>query len=286
MKYIYGTIGYTILKNINFNNKIIILADMHDTLPNCTNQTSISDWFKTKFKSSKILLEEVSREDLKLEELWSNSPHTQELKKLFINNPQLIHAIDIRPQLIPFSWELITKIENDISLKNYINDIDKFFCLKLTYFIKKIANYNKNKQYKTKLLKYFIIIKKKYGIFIQKYKNYINYTIKQIYLKKLEILYQLNNILDEIMEWYICANIILNESQPIILHTGLIHSEKVIKWLITHYNYITVYKYGINSIDKITFEKKQSFFPNELPNMSGCIQLPMDIDKQFGGFFN
>lgn len=276
MKYIYGTIGYTVLKNINFNNKIIILADMHDTLPNCTNQTSISNWFKTKFKSSKILLEEVPREDLELEELWSNSPHTQELKKLFINNPQLIHAIDIRPQLIPFSWELITEMENDISLKNYIDDINKFFCLKLTYFIKKLVNYNKNKLPHTKLGKHFMIIKKNYGLFLQKYKNYINYTIKQIYWQKSKILYQLNDILDEIMEWYICANIMLNELQPIILHTGLIHSEKVIKWLTTHYNYIIVNKYGINTLNETLLS----------PNMSGCIQLPMDIDKQFGGIFN
>ena len=83
MKNIYGTIGYTVLKNISTNNKIIILADMHDTLPSCTNQTNISDWFKSKFKSSKILLEEVPREGFKLEELWPQSPHTQELKKLF-----------------------------------------------------------------------------------------------------------------------------------------------------------------------------------------------------------
>lgn len=276
MKNIYGTIGYTVLKNINSNNKIIILADMHDTLPNCTNQTSVSDWFKSKFRSSKILLEEVPREGFELEELWSNASHTQELKNLFINNSQLIHAVDVRPQLIPFSWELIGEIniDKDVSLKNYIGDIDKFFCLKSEYFIKNIYNYDKNKLPHTKLGKHFMIIKKNYGNFLQANKNSKKSTIKEIYSSNPEILYQINNILDEIMEWYICANIILNEDKPIILHTGLVHSEKVIKWLLVHYDYIILDRYGVNALNETTY------------NMSGCVQLPTDIDKQFGGFFS
>ena len=276
MKNIYGTIGYTVLKNINNDNKIIILADMHDTLPNCTNQTNVSEWFKTKFKSSKILLEEVPREGFELEELWSNAPHTQDLKKLFINNPQLIHAVDIRPYLIPFSWELINEADNlnNVSLKTYIESIDKFFCLKLPYFINKLPNYNKNKLVHTKLGKHYMIIKKKYGNFLLAHNKFINLDIKQIYLKKPEILYQINQILDKIMEWYICANIILNELLPTILHTGLAHSEKVIRWLLVHYNFIILNRYGINSLDETS------------NNISGCIQLPTDIDKQFGGFLD
>ncbi len=276
MKNIYGTIGYTVLKNLNSNNKIIILADMHDTLPSCTNKTSISEWFKSKMISSNILLEEVPRDGIELEELWSNAPHTQELKNLFIDNSQLIQAIDIRPQLIPFSWELIgeMKIDKDIVLKNYIKDIDNFYCLKSSYFINKLSNYNKEKLPHTKLGKHFMIIKKNYGKFLQNYKNYKNFTIKKIYLEKPEILYQINKILDEIMEWYICANVILNEIKPIILHTGLAHSEKVINWLLVHYDYLILNRYGINTLNETTY------------NMSGCVQLPTNIDKQFGGFFN
>ena len=84
MKNIYGTIGYTVLKNPNTNNKIIILADMHDKLPECVNQTNISNWFESKINSSKILLEEVPRDNVTLHELWSESPHTQNLKNLFL----------------------------------------------------------------------------------------------------------------------------------------------------------------------------------------------------------
>lgn len=272
---IYGTIGYTVLKNIKLNNMIIILADMHDTLPTCDNQTNISNWFKTKFKSSKILLEEVPRDGIELEELWLNAPHTQELKKLFINNPQLIHAVDVRPHLIPFSWELIMKINinRDVNLKHYLQDIDKFFCLKSEYIIKNLSNYNKNKLPGTKLGKHFMIIKRKYRNFLQKFINYKKSTIKQIYLKNPKVLYQINKILDEIMEWYICANIILNEIKPIILHTGLSHSEKVINWLLDHYEYIIVDKYGINKLDETS------------NNLTRCVKLPPYLDKQFGGFF-
>lgn len=283
MPTIYGTIGYTLLSNNNSNNKIIIFSDMHDTLVPCANQTSISDWFETKFKSSKILLEEVPREGVKLKELWLNAPHTQKLKKLFMNNPQLIRAVDIRPYLIPFSWELIQEINDDddvdnykdIELKQYLKHIDLFFCLNLEYFINKLVKYDKTKLPHTKLGKHFITIKKNYGNFLQEHKKYKNISIKQIYLEKIKILEQLNDILDEIMEWYICANIDFNELNPIILHAGLAHSEKVISWLIVNYNYIILNKNGINTLDEINEPSS---------NLSGCVQLSDDINKQFGGF--
>jgi hypothetical protein len=274
MKNIYGTIGYTMLENIN-KHKIIVLADMHDTLPYCKNQINISDWFKTKFESSKILLEEVPRDNFELEELWSNSLHTRELKKLFINNSQIIHAVDIRPYLIPFSWELINSIsDDDITFKKYMYDIDNFFCIKLPYFINKLDNYNKDKLIHSKLGKHFLIIKKKYRFFLNNNKNNINLTIKQINSENIGILYQINEILDEIMELYICSNIILNKSKPIILHAGLAHSEKVIEWLIKHYNYIERSKQGVNLISESS------------DDMDGCIQLSPNIDNQFGGFYN
>jgi hypothetical protein len=273
MKNIYGTIGYTVLKNISTNNKIIILADMHDRLPFCTNQTNITDWFKSKFSSSKILLEEVPRDGFDLQELWTNAPHTQELKKLFINNPEIIHAVDIRPYLIPFSWELINEMSQDnFILKLYLSNIDDFFCLKSKYFINKLPNYNSDSIKHTLLGKHFMFIKKNYGNFLTANTQYLNQTIKQIYQSNPYVLYLVNQILDEIMEWYICANIYFNENKPIILHTGLAHSEKIIRWLLVKYNYIIVSRQGINSMEETS------------NHMSGCIQLPTDIDKQFGGF--
>ena len=71
MTNIYGTIGFSLLEHIDDKNKIMILADMHNTLPSCNNKTNIADWFKSKFPTSEILLEEVPREDFKLKELWS-----------------------------------------------------------------------------------------------------------------------------------------------------------------------------------------------------------------------
>ena len=64
MSKIYGTIGYVFLKKDN--RKIIVLADQHDTLPSCENKINVAEWFKSKFKTSKILLEEVPRENNKL----------------------------------------------------------------------------------------------------------------------------------------------------------------------------------------------------------------------------
>ena len=46
-KNIYGTIGYTILKNDNHN--VIVFADMHDQLLDCNNNITISNWLKNKF---------------------------------------------------------------------------------------------------------------------------------------------------------------------------------------------------------------------------------------------
>jgi hypothetical protein len=180
----------------------------------------------------------------------------------------------VRPQLIPFSWELLNeiKVDKDFTLIKYIKDIDLFFCLKSEYFANKLTNYNKIKLPHTRLGKHFIIIKKKYRKFLEKYIKYKNLSVKQIYLDKIEILYQINIILDEIMEWYICACIELNQSESIIIHTGLAHSEKILNWLIIHYQYIILNKYGINTLNEIS------------NNLNGCIQLPYDIDKQFGGY--
>jgi hypothetical protein len=74
------------------------------------------------------------------------------------------------------------------------------------------------------------------------------------------------------MEWYICACIENNKNKPIILHLGLAHSDKIIKWLQNLYNYIILSSQGINYMNEIN------------NNIQGCIQLPEYIDKQFGGY--
>lgn len=272
MKNLYGTIGYTVLTNTSNNNKIIIFADRHDELPKCPDKINMADWFKSKINSSKILLEEVPREDLNLEELWTDSPHTQELKNLYIKNPDIIQAVDIRPFLIPYSWELINKINDTIILKDYLRPIDNFYCLKLKYLINKLPIYNLKKLIHTKLGKHFLTNKRKYKSFLNQNINQLSKNISEIYQNDLNVLIQINTLLDDIMEWYICACIYNSIDKPIIIHTGLAHSEKVIRYLLLTYDYIIVERKGINNMKSIN---------NKL---EGCVQLSPEIEKQFGGF--
>ena len=132
---ISGSIGYTVLTN-NKDKDILILADNHSQLPYCKNGKFVSDWMKSK-NNSKILLEEVPRIGNNLKELWPDAPHTQKLKNLFLENSIEIDGVDVRPFLIPFSWELVEEV-NDIKLKEYLDLLDKFFMLEHPYFIKKL----------------------------------------------------------------------------------------------------------------------------------------------------
>lgn len=276
MKHIYGTIGYTILKNIKQKNFIIVFADMHDKLPTCNNKINIAEWFKSKLNTSKILLEEVPREGMELKELWSDSPHTQELKELFINNPTLIQAVDIRPYLIPFNWEVINDLEYNVnsklSLREYLKDLDDFFCLKLEYLINNLPIYKKEKLKNIQLGKHYLKIKNKYKQLLIKYKILLDISIKNIFNNNITILIKINDLLDEIMEWFICSQIYLNNTTSIILHTGLAHSEKVIQCLLLYYNYIIENRYGINALNE-----------TDLEQLNGCVELPLIIDRQFGG---
>lgn len=264
---IYGAIGYTLLKNKQTNNKIIILADMHDKLNFCNNPILITEWFKKKINSSIILLEEVPRENLLLSELWSNSIHTNLLKNLFLDNQDIIKPIDIRPLIILFSMEYYEENKN-ITLNEYLNKIHLFFKFENEYISKNVNLYNElliinsllgNHFYKLKYINYYI--------FLQKYKNKLNKLLIDIYDD--ELYYDFENLINNIMEWYICANIILHTNKSIIIHTGLLHSEKVINLLINIYNYTNIYSIGINKI-------------KEIENInSGCVKIPNIIDKHF-----
>ena len=157
--YLQGTIGYSIFINTITNKKIIIFADMHDNLPPCpfNNSIKISTWLNNKINTAKILLEEVIRNDnMELEALWDNVEHTNDLKKLFLNNVNIIDAIDIRPYLIPFSWELIDKINNkNVKFKQYFFLLVDFFNLKSDFLSNKSKFITSKLQYH---LEYIIMI--------------------------------------------------------------------------------------------------------------------------------
>ena len=53
------------------------------------------------------------------------------------------------------------------------------------------------------------------------------------------------------MEWYGCGLCELYYNMPIILHTGLAHSENIVDILQSHYKYEFVVDYGINDMEMI-----------------------------------
>lgn len=270
-----GSIGYTFL--IKNNIKILILADYHSTLPYCkTDGIFISDWFKKK-NNSKILLEEVPRIGQELKELWPSSPHTQKLKEVYIKNSHIIHGVDIRPFLIPFSWELASdKYAPNINLKEYFEFINLFFTLKLD-FIKKELKYIYSKEFliKKKIGKHFLILKRIIVLLIKKNKIYLDKYIKDL-IKDNQLLFnQINYILSDIMEWYVIAKIYqgINENKTsFIIHAGLTHTSNIINLLKNYYHYKVINDFGTTNIDNLNIEN------------TGCVQLPIDIEKQFGGY--
>jgi hypothetical protein len=273
-----GSIGYTLL--IKNNIKILILADNHSKLTYCkTDGIFISDWFKNKY-NSRILLEEVPRVvGHDLHELWPSSVHTQKLKEEYIKNSHIIKGIDIRPFLIPFSLEFASD-ENtpNIILKEYFELFNLFFTLKLD-FIKKDLKYIYSKEFlkKRKIGKHFLILKRIIIDIIKKNKIYLDKYIKDVIKENTQLLEQINNILSDIMEWYIIAKIYqgINEKKSsFIIHAGLIHTHNTIKLLKNYYNYKIINDFGKTNIDNLNME------------YNGCLYLPIDIEKQFGGFFS
>lgn len=275
MKNLYGTIGYTILKNNKTNNNIIVFADRHDNLPQCDNKTNIAEWFKQKMHSSKILLEEVPRNSVELEELWSDSEHTQDLKNLYLSNSQIINGLDIRPLLIPFSWEVLDSSElvHNIATRKYLRKINDFFSVRNSYLSENLSNYQVDKLKGTKLGIHFLLIKNNFKKLLEKNKEFLSLSVQMVKTIKSDFFESINNLLDQIMEWYICANIQINNDKPIIIHTGLAHSEKIVQLLQVHYQYDKITEKGINKLELVLLDR-----------IEGCVPMPFDTDNQFGGF--
>jgi len=277
MTTLYGTIGYTILENNNTKKKLIIFADRHDNLQSCSNNIDMAEWFKlklnSKYKTIKILLEEVPRNNVNLQELWSSATHTQSLKNIYLERNNEIIGLDIRPLLIPFSWELTIDDKSNlynITLKEYIKNIDNFFSMREQYLSNNLLNYNPLKLKNKTLGKHFKRIKQNYNQILKDYSLDLNKSIKN----KINILTKINDLLDEIMEWNICANIILHDNKPVIVHVGLAHSEKIIPLLKKYYKYNYIIDNGINKLDDL----------DEFKSINGCVYLDKNMSSQFGGY--
>jgi hypothetical protein len=274
--YLNGSIGYTLL--IKNNIKILILADMHSNLLYCKKDgIFISDWFKNKY-NSRILLEEVPRVGPLLKELWPLSPHTQKLKEEYIKNSHIIQGVDIRPLLIPFSWELVyDDYTPSVKLKEYLELINLFFTLKLDFIKNDLKHIYSEKFFKKKKIgKHFLILKKIIIRLIKKNKIYLDKDIKDVIKDNKKLLQQINNILSDIMEWYIIAKIYqgINENKTsFIIHAGLAHTTNIINLLKNYYNYKVINDFGRTNMHNLNIES------------TGCLHLPIDIENQFGGFF-
>lgn len=244
---------------------------MHDTLPKCQNKINMADWIKRKFKSSYILLEEVPRDNIQLEELWT-SEHTQELKNLFLNNHKIVIGVDVRPSLIPYSWEAIRKTKDidDFRLSSFITDIDNFFCLNHYNMMMNFHLYNYDKIKETTIGVHYLKIKKNFNEYLERNRESLQDYIFNIYKKNRKVLEEINDILDDIMEWYICALIYQKQDKPIVLHAGLAHTEKVIDWLIHNYNYTIIKKQGINKLSETDTE-----------TIKGCVRLSEEENDSF-----
>lgn len=277
-KNLYGTIGHTILTKEN--KKIIVFADKHDSLPKCNDSVKISEWFKAKMNKSKLLLEEVPRGSVELSELWTESEHTQDLKNLYLENPNTIIGLDIRPLVIPFSWETYKDRNQgdnitDISISEYLKYTNDFFCLKNKWLINNFPHYNVKKLKGKKTGEHFLKIKNNFRSLVFDNKKLLNKKLLNVIQHQYnDFLYLFNNILDQIMEWYICANVELNSnSDNIIIHAGLAHSDVIIALLRDFYGYTVVEENGVNAMSDLLH--------NDSP--IGCTSISSEVDKQFGG---
>jgi hypothetical protein len=310
-EHISGSVGYTLLERDNMI--VLLFADIHDGIEYCDQSKYnkfIADWLNEKSDKYEILLEEIIREDLKLTELWPNAKHTQELKHLNKNNSKII-PIDIRPMLVPFSWELVKSVEsvesigstNRESVKSvksdnsttsqlgyntlqfYINNLEKLFNQESyffkKYFEEKIDTMKKNQSSvsgsKLSPLVHYNELHKLFNEFKDQYKEMMGKNIFYIIKNRKEILYRINNIISMIMEWY-SVLLIYNNSKYKIIHIGLAHSNRLYDILTQVYRFNCKYKVGINKMIEI---------PNNIP--SACVMLSPDVTNMFNrkyGFIN
>jgi hypothetical protein len=273
MTNIYGSVGYTMLKNKY--NKILVMADVHSKLSYCDNKIDVSDWFKENMNIKNILLEEVPRNGVELNELFKESEHTQKLKNLFLQNSHLIHGIDIRPYLIPFSWEMCNLQEEnkscEFTLRKYLENLDTFFDFRDKYIQQQLERVYTSNYLKSEHLlgKHYIELYELFKAYKENNKKYMEIQIINIDRRILE---EFNNILDGIMEWYTLAKMfqLRYNKQNVIIHTGLYHSKNIIDKLIESYDYSIIDINGINSIEEIA----------KYDNYSGCVSLSEWSKKQ------
>jgi hypothetical protein len=276
--YLSGSVGYTLLKHKRLNKYIFLLADIHDGVSYCSQDSVMIDRWLSLKDGNDILLEEAVRENFELTDLWPGAEHTQRLKKLNRDNKK-IKPVDIRPLLIPFSWELLVenkdKEQSNMTLENYLLSIDRIFNYKksklmIGYFVKEMKKLEKEGDSKMRelLLQHFQEMKELYMEFINDNKSYLKKPMIELFNSNQELLEEINNITSMIMEWYILL-LILNSQENCIIHLGLAHSNRILDFLVDVYLFEVIKKSGINVINEI----------NNDPH--ACLLVPDEINTKF-----
>jgi hypothetical protein len=272
-----GTVGYTLLENSEINKTILILADIHDQVKYCEQKSiMIDNWLGllANNENNEVLLEEVVREDFKLSDLWPNSIHTRRLQHLNQNNTKII-PIDIRPLLIPFSWETLNNknVLGNVLLKNYLNKLDSVYNFKSTIFMKKYtapqlkrAHKNCSEKVLGMLLDQFFQLRTIYLEYKETNKDFLDKPIIEIYNIDINKLEEINNFCSSLMEWYTLL-LILNNNSKSIIHLGLAHSNRIMDFLIEVYKFKLLKMTGVNTMAEIINE-------NDNNQPSACVMIP------------
>jgi len=287
--YLSGAVGVTVLveKDNLLNNlkkkETALYHDVHtDNIycKNSVNHIKVAEWLEEKSKDNVIKLEEIDgqKSGIKLTDLWTGAEHTRELKKLAQKNIPNLDLVDIRPFLIPWSWELMKTDKSKfgkIIFSEYLNLLKQFFnkdnsSKSYNLFVKNIKFINKDTE--NKCIEHLNDLKDIFNIFLVKNKHLLKKSLKEIYKLNINILYEINNILSAIMEWFTILKTV-NTKLNSIIHVGLAHSTRIKKLLIKYYNYSIKYEDGLTNLNQFMIKTDKK--------INACVLLPKNISEIF-----
>lgn len=280
MSNISGAVGYTLLrKNLPEPFYVLLFADIHDGVEYCQKDTMMIDTLLERLSNNNVLLEEAPRTNFTLTELWPNAPHTQKLKELNHNN-QRITPVDIRPFLIPFSWELfgmnkeVKEKYGEIKFNDYLKILDDILnhCKFPDMLKKDIGDLCVGEKdthpnlYNISILRHFKIIAEEFNKFKNDNKELLNKTMLEMYNNHKDVLENVNNLTSNMMEWYVLL-LVYNSKKNAIIHVGLAHSERLLGILTQTHQFFIEKQIGRNKLDTIS-------------NMS-CVYIPPEVLTKF-----
>lgn len=269
---ISGVVGLTLLKKNN--EYMVCFYDDHSNKKYCSNKLYfISDLLlllNNKIKNVKFFIEDYKENNEKYF-IWNKntSKHLLELNNLikYFKNNDDWNFTDIR-----------LYIQNDIENLNILFDLSKtndkkLFELKLIIDLGKKLNNNLKNIYEN-LKNKFLLLKKNFNKteIIEYYYDYFykSYFMNNKIFKNKE--YELEQLIDGIMEYYTLVLITLNKSNLNILNYGLLHTVNLVYYFKKN-GYETIYKNGITEED---FNDKFNLYNLE-NELTSCINL--DINK-------